>query len=77
MRHMTREIVFEVERDEEASMLVASWDDPRGGGITTQGADLRELEAMIRDAVQCYFDETEIPGKVRLHFLNDPVLATA
>jgi predicted RNase H-like HicB family nuclease len=71
------EIVFTVERDEDSSVLVAAWDDPSGGGITTQGEDLRELEAMVKDAVQCYFDEAEWPRTIRLHFLSDPVLATA
>ena len=33
---------FTIERDEEAGLFVASWDDPAGGGIATQGKDLRE-----------------------------------
>ena len=46
------EIFFKVERDEESSVLVASWDEPGGnGGITTQGHDLSELQAMVREAV--------------------------
>jgi hypothetical protein len=50
------EITFTVERDEESSLLVASWDDPSGqGGITTQGGDLRELQDMVKDAATGYF----------------------
>ncbi len=34
-------------------MLVASWDAPAGGGISTQGQDLRDLQAQIMD--RCLF----------------------
>ena len=72
------EIVFNVERDEESSFLVASWDEADGnGGITTQGQDLSELQAMVREAVLCHFDEGKAPERIRLHFITDPVLATA
>jgi len=72
------EIIFNVERDEESSFLVASWDEADGnGGITTQGHDLSELQAMVREAVLCHFDEGEAPERIRLHFVTDPVLATA
>ena len=72
------EITFTVERDEESSLLVAVWDDPSGrGGITTQGGDLRELQDMVKDAVVCYFDEGKAPPHILLHFVSDPVLATA
>jgi predicted RNase H-like HicB family nuclease len=73
-----KEIVFNVERDEEAACFVAAWDEPDGnGGITTQGHDLSELQAMVREAVLCHFDEGKAPKRIRLHFVNDPVLATA
>ena len=74
-----KEILFNVERDEESSYLVASWDDPRGGGITTQGADLRELQEMILDAATGYFRAAgvPVPSRVRLHFVTDPELALA
>ena len=39
---------FTIERDKEAGLFVASWDDPAGGGITTQGKDLRELASALR-----------------------------
>jgi len=57
---------------------VASWDESDGtGGITTQGRDLTDLEAMVRDAVRCHFAEAQVPPSIRLHFVNDPVLAMA
>lgn len=77
-RSPMKEIVFNVERDEETSFLVASWDEADGkGGITTQGRDLSELQAMVREAVLCHFDEGKAPGLIRFHFVDDPVLATA
>jgi hypothetical protein len=74
-----QEILFNVERDEDSSYLVASWDDPRGGGITTQGADLRELQEMILDAANGYFRAAGVPGpsRVKLHFVTDPELVLA
>ncbi len=73
-----KEIAFNVERDEENGWLTASWDAPRSqGGITTQGKDLRELEQNVREAVRCHFEDGKLPGRIRLHFVNDPVLATA
>ena len=58
-------------------MLVAFWDDPSGGGITTQGADLEDLQRMVREAVACHFDEGTHPLRIRLHFSDDPVLQAA
>jgi hypothetical protein len=67
------EIVFQVEGD-EAGVLVASWDAPQGGGITTQGQDLRDLQEQVTDAVRCHFDPAEVPRRIRFHFVADPVL---
>ena len=73
-----KEITFNVERDEESGWLTASWDAPRRkGGITTRGKDLRELEQNVREAVRCHFENGTLPARIRLHFINDPVLATA
>ena len=74
------EITFIVERDEDSSLLVASWDDPSGrGGITTQGEDLRELQDMVKDAATGYFRAAgvPVPNRVKLHFVADPELALA
>ncbi len=74
-----KDITFGIERDEDDGVFIASWDDPHGGGITTQGADLRELQDMIVDAVGGYFKAAGIPAplRVRLHFISDPELALA
>ncbi len=47
-----------------------------GYGIHTQGDALEELRAMVKDAVDCYFDESmEAQRMIRLHFVRDEVLA--
>ncbi len=68
-------IVFNVTACQETGGYVARWDDEPGcGGITTQGETLSELEEMIADAISGYF-EKDRPQKVKLHFVEDPVLA--
>ena len=73
-----KEITLRVEHDAESGWLVASWDAPNGrGGITTQGKDLGDLQANVRNAVLCHFGKDKAPRAIRLHFVSDPVLATA
>lgn len=67
------EIIFEVSEDEADGGYNAS---ALGYGIHTQGKSLEELRNMVREAVDCYFDETmEAPKIIRLHFVRDEVLA--
>jgi predicted RNase H-like HicB family nuclease len=69
-------LVFNVTACQETGGYVARWDDKPGhGGITTQGETLSELEEMIADAVNGYFEGPNRPQKVKLHFVEDPVLA--
>jgi hypothetical protein len=70
-------ITFQVSRDQEAGVLVASWDDPAGGGITTQAENLNGLESAVRQALACHFDAGQAPRTVFLHFTEDPELSTA
>ena len=71
------EITFRVESCTETGGYVARWDDPKGGGITTQGDTLAELQSMVADAVSGYFEQGRTPARVRLHFVEDPVFAVA
>ena len=66
-----------VEQDEETGVFVASWDDPQGGGITTQADSLEELYGAVREAIRCHFENRTAPRKVSLHFETDPVLQVA
>jgi len=67
------DVVFLVEEDPDEGGYVAScsrW------GIYTQGDDLDELRAMVRDAVGCRFAEEEHkPKRIRLHFVRDEEIA--
>ena len=64
-------------RRRKSGSIVASWDDPAGGGITTQGKDLRELASAIEEAVRCHFAGRTAPREVALHFADNPVLQLA
>ncbi len=67
------EIIFEVREDEIDGGYNAM---ALGYGIHTQGDSIEELRSMVKDAVNCYFDETmEAPRMIRLHFVRDEVLA--
>ncbi len=73
-----KEITLTIERDEDSGWFVAHWDGPNGsGGITTQGKDLGELEANVREAVVCHFGKRKAPRTIRLHFVKDAVLESA
>jgi hypothetical protein len=61
----------------ETGGFIARWNDPQGGGITTQGDSLAALHAMVADAVKGYFEPGEYPRYVRLHFEDNPILAVA
>ncbi len=66
------EIIFEVREDEVDGGYNAA---ALGYGIHTQGDTLKELREMVKDAVDCYFDESmEAPKIIRLHFVRDEVL---
>ncbi len=69
---MSSEIIFEVTEAEEGGYCASAL----GYGISTQGDNLDELRAMVREAVDCYFDKPEqAPKVIRLHFVRDEVLS--
>ena len=68
------EIIFEVTEDETDGGYSAS---AIGYGIHTQGDSAEEVRRNVREAVDCYFDETMIrPRIIRLHFVRDELLVT-
>ena len=68
-----KEIIFEVREDEADGGYTAS---ALGVGVHTQAETLVELRANVKEAVDCYFDDTmEAPKMIRLHFVRDEVLA--
>lgn len=67
------EIIFEVREDKADGGLTAS---ALGYGIHTQAETRDELRAMVREAVECYFENSaEAPKLIRLHYVEDEVIA--
>lgn len=66
------EIVFEVSEDEIDEGYTAS---ALGYGIHTQGDTVEEIRRNVKEAADCYCDDTmPKPKLIRLHFVRDEVL---
>ena len=73
---MSGEIIFEVREDEADGGYTAA---ALGHDIFTEGETLDELRKNVREAVQCHFGDDvpgPAPGVIRLHFVQDEVLAS-
>ena len=66
------EVVFLVEEDPEESYTARAL----GESIFTEADTLDELRTMVRDAVQCHFEEADRPKIIRLHIVRDEVMAS-
>ena len=66
------ELIFLVEEDPEGGYTAQAV----GENIFTQGETMTELKEMVRDAVDCHYDNpADRPRLVRLHFVKDEVFA--
>lgn len=65
------EILFLAEQSPEGGYTARAL----GGSIFTQADTLPELRLMVRDAVRCHFDESDMPKVIRLHIVQEEVLA--
>nr|WP_294948821.1 2-oxoisovalerate dehydrogenase [uncultured Mucilaginibacter sp.] len=45
-----------------------------GESIFTEGDTMDELKANIREAVQCHFDDENIPKIIRLHLVKEEII---
>lgn len=68
---MAKEIIFLVEESPEGGYEARAL----GFSIYTESETLDELREAIRDAVQCHFEESEMPEIVRLHMVKEEVFA--
>lgn len=68
-REKVREIIFLVEETDEGYIARAL-----GYPIFTQADSLEELKEMVKDAVECHFDEKDRPKIIRLHIVKQEVL---
>ena len=66
------EIIFVVEEAPEGGYSARAL----GAAIFTEADDLEDLQAAVRDAVRCHFeDEAVRPRVIRLHFVRDRLIA--
>ena len=60
---MPDEIIFAVQESPEGGFEARALSAP----IFTDADTLEELRSMVRDAVECHFDEEERPKVIHLH----------
>lgn len=65
------ELVFLVEEAPEGGFSARAL----GEAIFTEADTWEELNARVREATLCHFDEGEAPSVLRLHFVRDEVIA--
>ena len=70
---MSSEIIFEVYDSPEGGFEASAL----GHSIFTEADTLDELRKNVREAVSCHFGSKKSPGRIRLHFVDDPVLVAA
>ena len=64
------EIIFLVEAAPEGGFTARAL----GESIFSEGEDLEDLRANIRDAVNCHFEPDQKPAMIRLHQVSEEVL---
>ena len=68
---MKDEIIFYVEESIEGGYEAKAL----GYSIYTEAETLDELKKMVKDAVCCHFEKTDLPKIIRLHFVKEELLA--
>ncbi len=64
------ELIFHVEDSVEGGFTARAL----GESIFTEGDDMDQLRANVREAVDCHFEEADRPKIIRLHIVRDEVL---
>ena len=65
------EIIFVVEGAPEGGYTARAL----GHSVFTEADDRAGLREQIRDAVRCHFDEEERPKVIRMHFVEEELVA--
>ena len=68
---MSTELVFLIEEAPEGGYTARALSQ----AIFTEGDTPEQVEANVRDAVRCHFDEEDLPKVIRLHYVRDDVIA--
>lgn len=71
MGSIMNEILFLVEQAPEGGYTARAL----GDSIFSEADTLPELRRMVQDAVRCHFDEAGMPKVIRLHIVQEEVLA--
>jgi hypothetical protein len=66
---MNNEIIFLVEESVEGGFEAKALNH----SIFTEAEDLDNLREMVKDAVNCHFDQENKPKIIRLHFVKEEV----
>ena len=66
------EIIFLVEEDPKGGYIARAINE----AIFTQADTLEELRSMVRDAVQCHFDDPDRPQFIRLQIVREEIIAS-
>jgi hypothetical protein len=65
------EIIFLVEDSVEGGFTAKAL----GESIFTEADTLEQLRKNVREAVECHFDEDQMPKLIRLHMVKEEVIA--
>ena len=68
---MSNEIIFIIEESQEMGYEARSLDF----SIYTEADTIQELKTMIKDAVQCHFEQKDMPKIIRLHYIKEEIMA--
>jgi len=68
---MEKEVIFLIEEAPEGGYQARAL----GHDIFTEADSFDELKRMVQDAVQCHFEEKDMPRLIRLHTVKDEVIA--
>ena len=67
---MAKEVLFLVEDAAEGGYIARAL----GYSIFTEADTWEDLKSAIRDAVQCHFDEGDLPDLIRLHTVREQIV---
>jgi len=68
---MNNEIIFIIEESFDGGFEAKAV----GHSIFTEADDIDTLKKNIKEAVNCHFEESEMPKIIRLHYIKEEVIA--
>jgi len=65
-----KEIIFLIEEAAEGGFIAKAL----GESIFTEGETIEEVKSNIKEAVECHFNEADLPKLIRLHIVKDELM---